>query len=137
MKQCVLLNFFRFNKFLAMVSSNRVILSPDKLPPTERSARFHNFRVHLQIIIWKTLDTSVLDPLHWGCRKVDNHFAPIKTDFPPAPDRLLNFIRRNCTTASKKSCAGKMCNCRKNGLHCVSASGQCHGETCSNSKKVR
>ena len=55
--------------------------------------------------MWDTLDTSVPDPMQWGWRKVNDQYVPIKNDLPPAPDRLLNFVRCNCTTESKKPCA--------------------------------
>ena len=82
----------------------------------KRSARSHS-----QIIAWKTLDTSVLDPSLWGWMKVNDQFTPINSDYPPAPDRLPNFVRCNCNTTSKNACPGNMRSCRKYGLHCMSS----------------
>ena len=45
-----------------------------------------------------------------------------------APLALLKFVRCNC----RGSCSSSMFSCRKNGLHCVSACGHCHGTDCSN-----
>ena len=77
-------------------------------------------------VISDPLDTSVLDPSLWGWKKVNDRFAPIKSDYPPSPERLLNFVRCNCNT----TCTGNTCICRKNGLHCVSLCGDCHRENC-------
>ena len=49
-----------------MVSSSKSTIVPEKHPPTERSANFHRLRVHLQVIVWKTMNTAVLDPNIWG-----------------------------------------------------------------------
>ena len=49
-----------------------------------------------------------------------------------APEWLLKVVRCNCKTTSQKQCSTKICSCRRNGLHCVPACGQCHGEGCGN-----
>ncbi|KAL4713711.1 hypothetical protein ACJJTC_004242 [Scirpophaga incertulas] len=46
---------------------------------------------------------------------------------PPAPAELLNVIFCNC----KNGC-GSRCGCRKSGLQCSLACGQCNGQACLN-----
>ena len=41
------LNSLRYIKFMEMVSSSKSPLDPQKLPPTERAAHYHNLWVHL------------------------------------------------------------------------------------------
>ena len=45
----------------------------------------------------------------------------------PAPDNILNIIKCNC----KANCDSKRCTCRKSGLECSMACGECRG-MCSN-----
>ena len=37
-------------------------IDPDHLPPTEDATAQHSLRVHLLVVVWKHLDTSILDP---------------------------------------------------------------------------
>ena len=54
----------RYAKFMEMVSTGNI--DPRKLPPTERAARYHSLRAHLQVIIWEKLTNDDLDPKQWG-----------------------------------------------------------------------
>ena len=58
------------------------------------------------------------------------------TDLAAAPDSLLKFVRCKCKLTSKNPCSTSICSCRKNGLKCVTACGDCHGEVCSNSEEI-
>ena len=110
---------YRHSKYLEMVC-NGVIL-PEKLPPSERAAHFHGFRVHLQVIIWKMLDDeSQLDPTEWGWKSHNGHLLPIAADNEIAPAELLKVIRCKCKMTSKNPCGANTCTCRKNGLRCMS-----------------
>lgn len=64
-----------------------------------------------------------MDPLEWGWKVKDNMYVPIHTDKDPAPQTLINIIRCNC----KMYCQSKSCSCRKHGMECTSACGQCRG----------
>lgn len=55
------LNSLRHTTFMRMAATGTSKMQPEKLPPTERSARFHCFRVHLQIIQWKSLMAADID----------------------------------------------------------------------------
>ena len=106
---------------------------PQSLPPTERATYYHSLRVHLQVIQWKTLMITDADPLGWRWKVHQNFFAPIITDLEPAPKELLNFVCCNCKTTSRNTCGTNLCSCRKSGLTCITACGDCRGESCNNS----
>ena len=125
------LSEMRYSKFLEMLTKSSKV-EPSELPPTERTAYYHALRVHLQIAQWESLDLHCLDPLEWGWNLENGTVVPIKTDLGPAPECLLNFIRCNCQTTTKNPCKGLTCSCRKHGLECVVACGNCHGELCTN-----
>lgn len=82
-----------------------------------------------QIQTWLVRPKS---PLEWGWIEVDDKFATEKTTLPAAPDRLLKMIRCSC----KQNCETKRCTCRKHGLLCTTACGECHGLSCSNKDKT-
>ena len=72
-------------------------ITPEKLPPTQSSAKFHCWRVHLQIMLWEALDTSVFEGTEWGWKKTDSGLLqPIPSDQPVAPENLLKFVRCRC-----------------------------------------
>ena len=74
------LNKIRYNAYCHMVAVSLRRPQPEKLPPTERAAHFHSLRVHYQAVVWKELDMSVLDPLHWGWTVVDGKLSPVMID---------------------------------------------------------
>ena len=121
----------RHPKFMQMLTTCKNI-EPSTLPPTERAAYFHSLRVHLQVMQWQILDLHCLDPTEWGWRMEQGHLSPIKTDLDVAPEFLLKFVRCNCQTTSKNTCGTKICSCRKHGLKCVAACGDCRGKSCNN-----
>ena len=79
------------------------------------------------------METSVKST-DWGWRKNDNSLVPIMTDKDPAPIDLLKFIRCNCKLTTKNPCSSNICTCRKHGLSCMTACGNCHGQNCTNIK---
>lgn len=107
-------------------------LNPEKLPPTERATYFHSLRVHLEVSRAMNLDIKCLNPKNWGWNRVNNVLVPIRCDLPAAPESLLNVIRCKCKTASRNTCGTMLCTCRKNGLKCVPACGDCRGLSCNN-----
>ena len=126
------LNKIRYNAYCHMAAVSLRRPQREKLPPTERASHFHSLRVHYQAVVWKELDMSVLDPLHWGWTVVDGKLSPVMTDIPAAPEELLKFIRCKCKT----NCESRLCTCRANGLQCVSACAHCNGSDCSNASKA-
>jgi len=67
---------------------------------------------------------------------VGDVLSPIMTDLDAAPENLLQFIRCKCKLTSKNPCGTNICSCRKNGLKCVTACGDCRGEDCKNSEEI-
>ena len=59
---------------------------------------------------------------------------PVITDLIPAPENLLKFVQCKCKLTSRNPCGTNTCSCRKNGLKCVSACGDCRGEGCYNAE---
>ena len=90
----------RFLKYMKMISSSTSI-KPECLPPTERAAMFHAYRLYFQLQEWNTVMESALDPQDWGWRLEGNSLVPVMTDTEPAPDELLNVIRCGCRATSK------------------------------------
>ena len=58
------------------------------------------------------------------------------TDLDAAPDSLLKFVRCKCKLSSKNPCSTNVCSWCKNGLKCVMACGDCHGEVYNNSEDL-
>ena len=125
------LNTLRYAKYMEMVASAENI-DPQKLPPTTRAAHYHSLRVHLQVILWKELT----DPLIWGWKLYSSKLQPIMTDLEPAPESLLKFVCCKCKLSTANPCGSNTCSCRKHGLKCVTACGDCRGESCRNAEET-
>ena len=81
--------------------------------------------------------SEVIHAVEWGWQLEGTSLKPILTDQKPAPEDLLKVIRCSCKSASKNQCGiGSKCTCRVNGLLCVSACGDCRGDSCMNAEKV-
>ena len=105
------LNSLRYAKFMEMVTSNKSSLDPQNLPPTERPAYFHSLRGTYRSYFGKEFVNNDLNPEQWGWKLGGTMLVPAMTDLAPAPEILLNFVRRKCKLASKNPC----------GLKCVTA----------------
>ena len=114
------------------------MLDPQKLPPTERAAYFHSLRVHLQLMLWKNLThhDAQMDPEQRGWKLEGTVLTPVMTDIAAAPESLLKFVRCKCKLSTKNPCGSNVYSCRKNGLKCVYACGDCRGEGCQNSEEI-
>lgn len=121
------LRYVKYAQKLANRSST-VAVQPNKLPPTTAAAQFHSKRVYLQVQEWKHL-RPILRPTAWGWELKDNALFPTYTDIAVAPSDLLHVIKCNCKT----DCSTERCSCRKHGLVCSVACGECRGECCMNS----
>ena len=121
------LKILRWRKFTSKIVQNRGNpVAVQSLPPTPDAANFHSLRIYLQCQIWGGAAVS-LDPSDWGWFEENGKYLPEKMTLPPAPDHLLKIIRCNC----KANCDTKRCTCRKSGLDCSVACGECRG-ACSN-----
>ena len=72
-----------------------------------------------------------MDPEDWGWITRNGEYFPVYSKEPVASENLLKFIRCNCKLETKNPWSTN-CSCRKNGLHCVAACGNCRGENCTN-----
>jgi hypothetical protein len=126
------LSRLRYTTYMKLCSTSRSAIVPETLPPTERAAFFHALRSHMQIVDWQRLSTGVLAAEDWGWKLSAGKLVPVKTDQAPAPDDLLTVIRCGCKMSSRNTCGSSMCSCRRNGLKCVSACSDCHGNDCCN-----
>ena len=130
------LNHLRYAVYMNLIATRRTQPRPERLPPTERAARFHIMRVHLQAVQWKTLSTDQLNPMEWGWTVANDRLVPVTTDLQPAPDDLLNVITCKCKVTTKKPCSSQLCSCRKHGLPCLASCKYCCGEDCENAAHV-
>ena len=55
---------------------------------------------------------------------------------PPAPEELLTIIRCKCKNCTRNQCGTNICSCKRNGLSCLAACGECRGVCCYNSATV-
>ena len=117
-----------YHIFSRKLVTNKSVLTPERLPPTECSTKYHSFRTYFQIMAWLGKESD-LNPVNWGWKLVDNNFLPVMTSKPAAPDNLLKMVHCNCTTG----CQTQRCSCKAYGLPCMSACGPCQVGNCVNS----
>ena len=125
----------RYAKFMESVATCAV-LEPETLPPRERPMYFHSLRVHLQVCQWKYLNLHCLKPEEWEWTFVVKVLKPIKTDMQPTPKSILKFVSCKRKWTSKNVYRRNLCSCRKYGLKCMVACGECRTESCGNSVDI-
>lgn len=125
------LNTLRLSRYCEKVAKSLNRVEPRSLPPTSAAAKFHSYRVFLQICQWKNPHCTLKEE-SWGWKVTESGFVPILTDLPPAPAELLKIIRCDCTT----DCSSGRCTCRKNGMKCTLACGHCQGSACTNASAM-
>jgi hypothetical protein len=102
------------------VRTSKKAIQPKSLPPTSAAAKFHSQRVYHQVQAWKKVG---LDAEEWGWKIVDGRMIPVQTTQDVAPRELLEFVRCQC----KSGCSTKHCGCKKTGIPCTTACGECKG----------
>ena len=117
----------RYNILVKKVSSAKSFVTPERLPPTASSTKFHCLRAYYQIMVW-TEQEGDMDVTNWGWKLEENSLIPIMSEMNAAPDILLKMIHCNCTTA----CTTLRCSCRRYGLPCHTVCGQCQLDECNN-----
>jgi len=120
------LDDLRLRTFYSKTTRSTAAVEPHSLPPTSAAAKYHSLRVYQQVQVWFGHGDQV-PPDQWGWKVSEGKLAPILTDNTPAPQKLLKVIRCNCKTG----CYSLRCICRKNGLDCSMACGECRG-VCAN-----
>ncbi len=113
------LNTLRIKKFKEKVSKSVSTVQIKTLPPTSDARKYHSFRV---------CKGDDLRPDDWGWRQEHGKLMPRTMDCSPAPECILKVIRCQCLG----TCETKKCSCRKNGLLCTYACGECKGIDCRN-----
>lgn len=124
------LDDLRYQQFCEKTARNTIAVDPSSLPPTSSAAKFHSLRVYQQVQVWLGNEINV-PPEQWGWCVIEGRLAPVMTDKPPAPSLFLEMIVCHCKTG----CATLRCTCRKSGLDCTIACGECHG-SCINSSLI-
>lgn len=119
------LNEHRFKYFKKSTSRSSVRL--EHLPPTERAAKQHAFRIFLQLHKWLG---NEYDITQWGWKLVDTLPIPIYTQDLLIPEKIIKKISCCCAT----SCKAKACICRKKFLKCTSVCKHCDCNECENLK---
>jgi len=114
------LNHLRYTTYMHMCATGSLIPCPERLPPTHNAARYHVLRTHVQVVQWKLLSTTEINPLHWGWKLRENKFIPVPTDTPMAPSDVLKVICCKCKIRSN-TCATAACSCRKFGMSCIAS----------------
>ena len=122
------LNALRYQRYFEKLANKTSHIEPQNLPPTAAAARFHSLRVYLQVKQWQG-EGAGMSMEDWGWKVSNYQVFPVATDLPPAPESLLQLIRCNCSS----DCSSMRCICRKNGMQCSPACGQCKGSSCTNS----
>ena len=121
----------RHARYREIAATNSSVLRPERLPPTERATFHHSLGVHMQVMIWKSLNVVHTEPCEWGWFVEHGRLSPVMTAMAPAPNDLLKYVRCKCNTYSTNPCSTNLCSCRKSGLKCVTACRDCRGEQCS------
>ena len=68
----------RYNKYIDSVCKG--LITPEKLPPTERAAYFHGLRGRYQVMLWSLVDNFEISPVDWGWKERAGVLTPIMTD---------------------------------------------------------
>ncbi|KAG7158010.1 hypothetical protein Hamer_G014891 [Homarus americanus] len=116
----------RYNLLIKKIVSAKSFVTPESLPPTKSSTKYHSFRVYYQIMVW-TGKESDMNTVDWEWKLEDNQFVPVMTKKTAVPENLLQMVHCNCTTACRTRCS-----CRGYGLPCTPACGPCQIENCEN-----
>ena len=119
------LDELRYNVFCAKLVLAKFQIKPETLQPTSAAAKYHSMRVYWQVMIWKGRS---IDPNMWGWKITDVLMHPCLMDLPCAPEEMLKLICCKCKTG----CANMRGTCKKNGLSCTTACGECRGISCEN-----
>ena len=117
----------RYSFLSKKVATAKTFVKSERLPPTPSATKHHSLRSYLQIMQWMH-NGDDMDPTEWGWDLQGDRLIPRMTDKNPAPDRLLEIMRCNCSTG----CSTFRCSCKKHGLDCTTACGHCQLGTCDN-----
>ena len=121
------LDRIRYNIFCDKLATSKSQVEPQMLPPNSDAAKYHSLRVCYQIREWKG-NGEDMDLHLWGWKVVEGRLMPKFKDLMYALPDLLITIRCNC----KSGCVNLRYSCKKHGLPCSTACGECRGVSCVN-----
>ena len=125
------LNALRHQRYFEKLLRKTPHIEPQNLPSTAVAVRFHSLRIYLQVKQWQE-EAASMSMEDWGWKVSNYQVLPVATDLPPTSESLLQIIRCNCSF----DCSSMRCICRKNGMQCSLACGQCKGDSCANSSNT-
>ncbi|KAK3752452.1 hypothetical protein QZH41_013499, partial [Actinostola sp. cb2023] len=96
-KQGESLDSLRYRRYYEKVATRGRQVQPQNLPPTSAAARYHSFRVFLQVKQWQGRHER-MSLEDWGWKLSSGQVLPVTTDFPAAPECLPKIIRCNCAS---------------------------------------
>jgi len=129
------LNCLWYTVYMHATATNAQLPRPERLPKTENAARYHLYRVHLQVVQWKLLSTAALNPTEWGWKMHDGKYIRVLNDTDIAPVDILKVACCKCSAESKRPCGTRAHLCVKYGLSCITACNHCNGDACENAQK--
>ncbi len=121
------LESLRYSFLCKKVATAKSFVKPERLPPTTSATNLHSRRTYLQVMQWIGMNEG-MDPTEWGWDVQGDKLVPLMMDKSPAPETLLKMIRCTCISG----CSTLRCSCKKHGLECTSACGQCQNGNCNN-----
>ena len=96
---------------------------------TAGAAVQHALRAYIQYRDWQLLQSQSLDPREYGSAFTGT-FEPVGAAEPIAPSTILQFISCNCQlTSDENGCGNNRCTCKRYGMKCIPACGNCHGQS--------
>ena len=125
------LDSLRYRRYYKKVATRSFQVQRHNLPRTSSAARYHSYRVFLQVKQWQGRDER-MSLKDWSWKLSSFQVLPLTTDYQAAPESLLKVIQCNYAT----DCSIVMCTCRKHGLDCSSACGHCRGTACTNNTSL-
>ena len=114
------LRYFQYKKGI-----RKPTFKVDSLPPTNSAAKYHAYRVYLQVQLWN--GNTDLVATKWGWIRSINGLEPVMGD-KLVPEDILSKIFCKC----KKRCQTMICTCRKHNVLCTDLCGTCNKESCEN-----
>lgn len=105
--------------------------TPETLPPTSDSLKFHIKRAHYQALVWRrasSKDPELPSPDGRGWSLQGGKLVPQLTSLPSVPDSCAELVSCGCV----KNCGTQRCSCRKSNLLCTGACKCSNSDLCRN-----
>ena len=94
------LRYYLLTKKIVSATS---FVTPERLPPTQSSTKYHCFRTYYQTMTWMGMTATDIDPVIWGWKLLDQRFltwwsadrrrsAELWPPVREAPARIFSFL---------------------------------------------